>query len=190
MTETGRFAIQSLPIFLQNGPGWWLKWCHGPVEASSYHLLSQRLRSRAQMPFPPHPFAWCTSLNGHTRLNGSMQWIWLEKGKEKAGVCFPLVCVHVWGGYRCAAWSLHRLLKPARLQHPSQTHLQCSSGSTGVIKQWEERRVEMQREMVQSSNQRHLRKVPEVNWDESRPNGLCNCHNIKNQLRCILSFHL
>lgn len=102
-------------------------------------------------------------------------------GRKGRGVFSFSVCTRAWGSYWCAAQSLHRHLKP------SQTHLH----STGVNKQWEEGRVKMQREMIWGYKQRHLCKVPGVNWDESRPNdGLCNCHGIKNRLHCILKFHL
>lgn len=47
----GRSALQSLPMFLHPGPG------HGLIQESAFHLLSQQLRSRAEMPFPPHSFA-------------------------------------------------------------------------------------------------------------------------------------
>lgn len=53
----------------------------------SFHLLSQQLRSRAEMPFSPHSFAWFTSSCGHTRLN-PCNGFGLKRGKKRQGSVF------------------------------------------------------------------------------------------------------
>lgn len=144
MSETGPFAIQSLPMFSQNGPCWWLRWCRGPVEAFAYHLLSWQLRSRAQAPFPPQPFAWFTASCGCTRLslcNG----LGLRRGKKRRGRDF----------LRCAYTPVRGLLVCTGCRIPRGCSIPhghiCSDlwSSIGVDKQWEDGRVEPQREVAQ-----------------------------------------
>ena len=179
----------------------------------SAHVLTEWSRSMAEVmpwsslgiclppPFPtaqihstdaiPSPSLCLIHLFAWPHQAEPVQRVWLEKGKEKAGECFPSVCVHTCEGVIDV--QLDHCTDCQSLQGCSipRGHIRSAlRGSTGVNKQWEEGRVEVQREMVQGYDQRHLCKVLEVNGDESRPNGLCNCHDIKNRLCCILRFHL
>lgn len=129
------------------------------------------------IPVPDSPL--CVATQGWTH---AMRLGW--KGERKLrGVCSFSVHTQEW----IADVKLHHHTEACEVA-ASQTR------NFGVEQGWmssgRKAGKKMQRERVQGYKQRHLHKVPEENWDESRWNRLCNCHNIKNRLCCILRFHL